>query len=83
MVFFLKITDIWRKPQDFWFVDFFLEISKIHSLVWIFLWIFNGFEFVLKMLKTLFYQKLPSEAFFYHRMVSCAPKKSIDSALWM
>ncbi len=27
-------------------------------------------------LKTLFYQRPPLEAYLYHRMVSCAPKKS-------
>jgi hypothetical protein len=26
MVFFLEITNIWQKSQDFWFVDFYLEI---------------------------------------------------------
>ncbi len=39
MVFFLgitKFTNIWSKFQYFWFTDFFLEILKIHRLVWIF-----------------------------------------------
>jgi hypothetical protein len=30
MVFFLEITNVWQKSQDFWFTDFFLEIFKIH-----------------------------------------------------
>ncbi len=40
MVFFLEIANIWQKSQDFWFADFFLEIFKIHRLVWLILWIF-------------------------------------------
>jgi hypothetical protein len=40
MVFFLEITTVWQKSQDFYLIDFFLEIFKIHKLVWIFLWIF-------------------------------------------
>ncbi len=40
MVFFLEIANIWQKSQDFWFADFFLEIFKIHRLVWLFIWIF-------------------------------------------
>ncbi len=36
MVFFLEIANIWQKSQDFWLADFFLEIFKIHKLVWIF-----------------------------------------------
>ncbi len=31
---------------DFWFSDFFIEIFKIHRLVWFFLWIFGCFESV-------------------------------------
>jgi hypothetical protein len=33
MVFFLEITNVWQKYQDFWFTDFFLEIFKIHILL--------------------------------------------------
>jgi hypothetical protein len=36
MDFFVKITKILQKSPDF-----FLEIFKIHRLVWIFLWIFG------------------------------------------
>ena len=73
-VFFLEITNIWQKSQDFWFVDFFLQILKIRRLVWIFLWIFGCFEcvssiFCLKLIKAVLSQTL-SEAFWYHRMVS-------------
>jgi hypothetical protein len=46
MVFFLEITNIWQKSQDFWFAVFYFEILKIHGLVWIFLWIFGCFESV-------------------------------------
>jgi hypothetical protein len=66
---------------------FFLDLFKIHTLVWIFLWIFVFFVcvssmFCLKLLLVLnftnaFYQRRPSEAFLYHRMLSCAPKKCI------
>jgi hypothetical protein len=85
MVCFLEITTI----RDFWFTDFFLEIFKIHRLVWIFLWIFGCFECVSTMfciklllilnLKSLFYQRPPSETFLYHRTVSPPPpeKKEI------
>jgi hypothetical protein len=45
-----EITKIWRKSRDFWFADFFLELFKIHSLVWILLaWIFGCFKFVSSM----------------------------------
>ncbi len=47
MIFFLEITNILQKSSDFWFTDFFLEILKIHGLVWIFLWIFGCFEYFL------------------------------------
>jgi hypothetical protein len=84
MVLFLEITNIWQKSRDFWFLDFFIEIIK-------FLWIFVCFECVssiffeviANLLKMLFYQRQPSEAFLYHRMVSGAPKKSIGLALWI
>jgi hypothetical protein len=33
MVFFLEITNVWQKSQDFWFTDFILEIFKIHILL--------------------------------------------------
>ncbi len=46
MVFFIEITQVWQKSQDFWFANFFLEIFKIHRLVWIFLCIFSCFESV-------------------------------------
>ncbi len=38
----------WQTSQDFWFADFFLDICKIHQLVWIFLWIFGCFESIYK-----------------------------------
>ncbi len=44
MVFFLKITNIWKKSQNFWFADFFHKIFKIHKLVWMLVWIFVCFE---------------------------------------
>ncbi len=47
MVFFLEITNNWQTSLNCWFADFFLEIFKIHRLVWIFLWIFGCFECVL------------------------------------
>ncbi len=50
MVFFLKvqdflseITNIRQQTRDFWFGFIFLEILKIHRLVWIFLWILGCF----------------------------------------
>jgi hypothetical protein len=46
MVFFLEITNIRLKSQDFWFADLFLEIFKIHRLVWISQWICGRFECV-------------------------------------
>ncbi len=36
-IFLLEITKIQQKSGDFWFADFFLEIFKIHRLVWNFL----------------------------------------------
>jgi hypothetical protein len=33
----LEITNIWQKSRDFSIADFFLEIFKIHRLLWIFL----------------------------------------------
>jgi hypothetical protein len=47
--FLLENTKIWEKSQDFWFADFFLEILKIHRLVWIFP-MFGCFESVSSML---------------------------------
>jgi hypothetical protein len=44
MVFFLEITNIWQKSRDFLFADFFLEIYKIHWLVWNFPMVFGCFE---------------------------------------
>ncbi len=49
MDFLLEITKIWQESRNFWFADFFLEILKIHSQVWIFLWIFGCFESVSSM----------------------------------
>jgi hypothetical protein len=50
MVFFLEITNIWQKSQDFWLADFFLEIFKIHRLLWLFVINFFGcFECVSSM----------------------------------
>jgi hypothetical protein len=49
MVFFLEITKICQRPKDFWFAEFFLEILKIHRLVWIFLRTFGCFECVSSM----------------------------------
>ena len=46
MVFFLEITNIWHMSRDFWFTDFFLEILKIHRLLWIFLWILVVFNMI-------------------------------------
>jgi hypothetical protein len=46
MFFFMEITSIWQKSQDFWFADLFLEIFKTHRLVWIFLWVFCSFQSV-------------------------------------
>jgi hypothetical protein len=47
MDFLLDITKIWQKSRDFWFAAFFLEIFKIHRLVWIFLWILVVLNLVL------------------------------------
>jgi hypothetical protein len=41
--------DLGKKSRDFWLANFFLEIFKIHRLVWIFLWIFDCFESVSSM----------------------------------
>jgi hypothetical protein len=49
MVFSLEITKIWQKWQAFWFANFFLEVVKIHWLVWIFLLLFGCFECVSSM----------------------------------
>ncbi len=46
MVFFLEITNIRQKSQDFWFADLFLEIFTIHRLVWISQWVCGCFECV-------------------------------------
>ncbi len=45
-IFLLEITKIWQKSRDFRFSDFFLEIFKIHRLVWIlfFLVVLNLFR---------------------------------------
>ncbi len=76
-----------HKSRDFWFAGFFLEILEIYRLVCILLWVFGCFERVssmvwLKLLLILNFtntvlRRQPLEAFLYHRMASCAPKKSI------
>jgi hypothetical protein len=78
---------VWKSQRfGFWFKDFFIEIFKIHRLVWIFLWIFACFKYVSSMFCakllpilnfTLFYQRRPLKAYLYYKMVSCVPKKSI------
>jgi hypothetical protein len=77
-----------HKSRDFWFASFFLGILEIYRLVCILLWVFGCFEcvssmFCLKLLLILNFTntvlaRQPLEAFLYHRMASCAPKKSIS-----
>ncbi len=46
MVFFMDITNIWKNVSTLLVHGFFLEIFKIHRLVWTFKWIFRFFECV-------------------------------------
>jgi hypothetical protein len=86
MVFFWKSQTFGKSLENF-FLFFFHEIFKIHRLVLIFLWIFVVLNVLINVLFKVistylnFYKhcfiKDDLQKLLYHRMESCAPKKSI------